>query len=141
MKPDRLQHIVNMLNRLKEQERERWLIAIQQQDAEMAARLRERLLCFGNLAQLATKDWQRLKKDIPETVLHMALRGADNRVLEACLSSLSQRAANHLLEEIEQLGPQPASKVDTARKVLLDWVARQESNGQLSLGKGEGWIE
>ncbi len=85
----------------------------------IAGELRKRLFTFDDLACGDARGLQRLLKQITLRDLALALKGANEAVLQALASNMSQRAIEDLREEITHLGPRRASEIEEARNRIL----------------------
>ena len=77
---------------------------------------------------------QSILRDIPNDLLLIALKGADEDLRQKIFNNMSTRAAELLSDDLEVLGPTRLSDVESAQREILN-IARQKANdGEIILG-------
>jgi flagellar motor switch protein FliG len=124
---------VEMLNGLDDASRKRILAEIVARDPKLAEEITKAMLVFDNLGNLPAKEMQLFLREVPQHKLALALRKCADTVKNAIFTNLSPRAAQVLREEIESMGRQKVSDVETAQAKLLQIAERLEAEGKILL--------
>ena len=64
----------------------------------------------------------------------MALIAATDRVREALLGAMSKRAAEGVLEEMDNLGKVKLAEINAAQEAVVGVIREMEDSGELDLG-------
>lgn len=118
------------------QDRSEILDQISERDPDLSQSIKQNMFIFEDLAKLEPNSMSLLFKSLPSQVWVLALRGADKSVLDAITASMSQRAAQTLTEDIEVSGPQAVSKVEEARRQILDQALSLAEQEKIILNPG-----
>lgn len=103
----------------------------------IANELRKRLLTFDDLAYGDPRGLQRLIKMTTLRDLALALKGANESVLQALASNMSQRAIEDLRDEITHLGPRRVSEIEEARTRILLTARQLIEKRELFINRGQ----
>jgi len=128
--------VVGILGRVSKKAEKRVLEHISQKDEGLAARIRESLFRFDDLARLDNRIIQEILKSVDTTDLSYALYSADEAIRERFMSNLSSRARENLEEEIDYLNNPPAREIKAAQKRIVDTVGALEESGAISIDRG-----
>ena len=91
-------------------------------------------------------DYRRLQKilrSVETKELATALKGASEDVREKVLRNLSERAAEMLSEEIEELGAVRMKDVEDSQQIVIKIIQDLEAKGEIVIGGrgGEEFVE
>jgi len=100
---------------------------------ELANQVRDLMFTFEDLVKLNDQDIQKILREISTSQLVIALRGADQGVIDKISKNLSKRAKENLEEEMELTGKIKRSEVEAERKAIVSIVRNLEAKGELSL--------
>lgn len=123
----------NMFDRATEQ---RMMAALEADDAEAAARIREKMFTFDDLLKLDAAGCQTLLRGIDKDVLARALKGAKEEMRDFFLSNMSARASKNLQDDMEALGPLRMKEVDDAQSRLVQAAKALSDAGEIRIAKG-----
>ena len=129
----RYEKIANMIRTLEKADRNEALAALQEQEPEAAARVKEMLYTFEDLLRIVDRSMQKLLSEIDSKNLAIALKGAAENITEKVTKNLSMRAKDALQEEMEFLGMVPLAQVRQAQKTLVDVIQRLDLAGELQM--------
>jgi flagellar motor switch protein FliG len=111
---------------------------IERDNAPLAAELRGRLFTFEDLKKLADRDLQTLLREIDNSKLTVALKGASAEVRQKFLQNLSQRAAQMLEDDLGAMGPVKLSTVEAAQGEIARIAQEAAQAGRITIvGAGE----
>lgn len=112
-------------------EREDWLNAIKERDAEKADVLEKSLWKFEDVLNLDNRSLQRLLAKADIKVLAFALADAPAEIMKHVEKNSSERNRGHLAEEIEYLGRVSKIQVDEAQRAITDLMRSMDKEGAL----------
>lgn len=127
----RVRRYADIIRRLERTDRIEILALLDQEDPETAAKLKELLYRFEDLALVEDRSMQRLLGEFDSKSLATSLKGAADAIKEKVMNNLSRRAREALGEEMEFLGNVPASQVLQAQKVIVEGMQRLDQAGEL----------
>jgi flagellar motor switch protein FliG len=130
---NRFKRMAEMLRCLDKPERMEILVALEQNDAEAAAEVKEFLYSFDDLVLVEDRSMQKLLAEIDAKSLATALKGAADAIRQKVSSNLSKRARETLNEEMELLGTVPATTIQQAQKAVVDVIQRLDQAGELTM--------
>lgn len=131
----RYKKIADLLRSLDKAERMEILNALEQQEAETAARIKDFLYEFDDVLRLEDRSLQKLLAEIDGKNLALALRGATPAVAEKVMNNLAKRAREMLNDEMEFLGSVAPAKVQQAQKMVVEVLQRLDQAGELVMGE------
>jgi len=114
------------------------LEAIETEDPEIAQQIRERMFIFEDLLEIDDRGIQMLLRNIENQQLVLALKGADDAMLQKFLNNVSKRVATSLREDIEAMGPVRLSEVEGAQQAIANIAREMIDRGEIvAAGRGE----
>jgi len=105
--------------------------ALEEQSPEIAEAVRAQLFTFEDMLRLDDRSLQKVLRSVPPKELAVALRGAEEAIVERIRRNLSERSAEDLEEEIWVLGPTRRSQVESARQEVVRVVRELEAAGEI----------
>lgn len=127
-----------ILGRLTAEEQATLLDGLAADEPDLSETLRKRMVVFEDLCSMDDRSMQAVLKSIERDKLVVALRGADDEMLDLVLRNMSSRAAADLADEIDVLGPKPKPVVQAARDEILAVVLQLKEEGVVTLSLGGG---
>jgi flagellar motor switch protein FliG len=131
-----VQACADILNALDKTTRKEVLSTIEQKNAALGAAIRRKVFSFDDLSRLEPSDLGRVVREIDTAVITIALKGAKAALIQGVTSSMSKRAAEALMEEIEMLPQQRAKDVEAAQDKIIQVVRRLEEAEEITLDSG-----
>ncbi|MFC2972537.1 flagellar motor switch protein FliG [Azotobacter bryophylli] len=126
--------ILNLMNSAQEE------VAIQTVRAhseELAQKILDEMFLFENLIDLDDRSIQTILSQVESNSLAIALKGAQQALLDKFLANMSNRAAQLFREDMEARGPIRVSQVEAEQKAILQVVRRLADTGEIVLGGGD----
>jgi len=111
---------------------------IRKADEAMCQKLQDLMFVFGDLVEVDDRGMQEMMREVDSARLVIALKGADQTLVDKFLKNMSQRAAEMLKDDMESKGPVKLSEVETAQKEILAVARRLADAGTIQLGGGGG---
>ena len=110
-------------------------------DPDAAEILSEALFTFNDLASLDTRALQTLLRSLDAELLIPALRAATADLRSRLLAAMPQRAAEAVLDEMDNRGPVKLGEATAAQKAIAAAARRLAAEGSISLpGKGPAYV-
>lgn len=116
---DRISQVLAMLDGMPPDAQAKLIDEIGARDPRLARRIRERHFGFDDLRHADPRGMQALVAELDRRIVLLALRGADDAVLAAVVHAHSTAAGQRLLADLDALGPQRRSDVETARAAVV----------------------
>lgn len=107
--------VASLLGQMSEGSAAAALVQLDQNDADLAARLRVRNLVFEDLPRLPQASRKTFLRNIGARTLLHALKGSDGRVLDALIAVMSPIAAKRMRDDLDTLGALPVTAIQTAQ--------------------------
>jgi len=129
--------LAEILNQTDEVSSELILSEIEETDAEMAAKIKQRMFVFEDLVLVDDRGFQKLLRKIETVELATALKAAPDEVKDKVFRNMSVRAGAMLQEEIEDLGPVRMTEVVDAQLTITSIIQEMEAKGEIIIsGRG-----
>jgi flagellar motor switch protein FliG len=107
--------VASLLGQMSEGSAAAVLSQLDQDDAELVARLRMHTLAFEDLARLPEASRKTFLRNIGARTLLHALKGSDGRLLDALTAVMSPAAAQRMRVDLDTLGAVPVTAIQAAQ--------------------------
>jgi flagellar motor switch protein FliG len=104
-------------------------------DPEVMQEVKNLLFVFEDIINLDDRAIQRVLKEVDGKDLALALKTANDDLMQRILKNMSQRAAESLKEDVELLGPQRMRDVGKAQQAIVDVIRTLEENGSIVVAR------
>ena len=128
-----VRRVADLLNSLDKETSKSVLSRLEEKNPTIGNAVRKKMFSFEDLLRLQTADLQRVAREIDMSDLTIALKSANPALRDAIMSSISKRAAETLVEEMELLGPVRLKEVEAAQDKIIQVVRRLEEDGEISI--------
>ncbi|MGW9403959.1 flagellar motor switch protein FliG [Arthrobacter sp. NPDC055585] len=128
-----IQPLVDIINRADAATERAILEALDERDPDLAEEVRSRMLTFADLTKLERRDVQLVLRGIDVAVLALAMKGANETVLETVRTNVSERNREILDDEIAASGPARLSQVEEARATIVRAIRDLEAQGAITI--------
>ena len=126
--------ILNLMNSSQE---ELVIDAVRAHNDDLAQRIIDEMFLFENILDIDDRGIQLILKEVDTNSLVVALKGAQEALIDKITQNMSQRAATLMREDLEARGPVRVSQVETEQKAILQVVRRLADNGDIVLSGGD----
>jgi len=133
-----VERLAEILNQTDEISSELILNEIEETDAEMAEKIKQKMFVFENLVLVDDRGFQKLLRKIETVELATALKAASDEVKDKVFRNMSERAGAMLQEEIEDLGPVRMTEVADAQQAITAIIQEMEAKGELIISGRRG---
>jgi flagellar motor switch protein FliG len=125
--------VADMFNRLDSSASKAIMTDIENRDSKVFESIRELMFVFEDLILLDAAGLKEIIGRVDRKILTVALKGTSEQLRDRMFSTMSQRGAEMLKEDIEVLGPVKIREVETAQQQIIAVVRQLDSEGVLSL--------
>ena len=125
--------VADMFNRLDSGASKSILADIEGLDTKVFEAIRELMFVFEDLLLIDQAGIKEITGRVDRKVLTVALKGTTEQLRSHIFSTMSQRGAEMLKEDIEALGPVKIREVEAAQQQVIAVVRELDSEGVLSL--------
>tara|TARA_R110002049_G_scaffold20175_2_gene74499 strand:- start:2597 stop:3604 length:1008 start_codon:yes stop_codon:yes gene_type:complete len=126
--------ILNLMNSSQE---ETAIETVRSHSEDLAQKIIDEMFLFENLLDLDNRAIQMVLQEVDTNSLVVALKGAQDALVDKFLRNMSQRAADLVREDMEARGPIRVSQVETEQKAILQVVRRLADSGEIVLAGGD----
>lgn len=124
--------IFNNFDRSNEQ---KFMDLLDKRSHDDAERIRSLMFTFEDLKKTDDKGIQTILREAEKDQLPVALKGADEELLEMFLRNMSERASKILEEDMDAMGPVRVKDVDEAQNAIVMVAKRLAETGQIVLAE------
>jgi flagellar motor switch protein FliG len=129
--------IAEILNLIESAAEKNILQAIEAENPDLAAEIKNMMFVFDDLVLLDDRSVQRLLKEVETKDLAISLKAASDDVKNKIFANVSERVAVLIKEEMEFMGPMRLSDVEAAQQRIVESIRRLEEEGQIVIaGRG-----
>lgn len=126
--------IFNFLDRSTET---RMLEMLEERNKEAADRVRSLMFTFEDLIKVDGPGIQVLLRQVDNSKLALALKGASQRLRDLFLENMSERASKLLRDDMEALGPVRLRDVEDAQSMLVTAAKDLAATGEIVIADGK----
>ena len=128
--------LVGILNQVDRTTEKNITESLQEQDYELAEKIKSCVFVFEDIITLDDVAIQRILRDVETKELALALKGASEEVANVIYKNQSKRAAASLKEDIEYLGPVRLTDVEKAQQQIVAVIRRLEDAQEIIISRG-----
>jgi flagellar motor switch protein FliG len=129
--------VASLLGQMSEGSAAAALNQLDQNDANLAARLRVRSLAFEDLSRLPEAGRKTFLRNVGARTLLHALKGSDGRVLDALIAVMSPTAAQRMRDDLDTLGALPVTAIQAAQNDAGETLRRLAAEGAIPFPEEE----
>ena len=122
-----------VLNAMDKDERSKILNNLDERTPDLVRSIRMKMFTFDDLATLDVKTMQKIMREVDASKLAIALSAATEQLKESMLGALSKRAAENVVDEIDNLGRVSLREIEANQNAIIDIVRKLEAEGEISL--------
>lgn len=128
--------LVDILNAVNRSTEKNIIDEMGKENPELAEEIKENMFVFEDIITLDGTAIQRVLREIDNSDLALAIKGASQDVAEAIFKNMSKRAADTLQEDVEFLGPVRLVAVEEAQHKIVAVIRRLDEAGEIFLSRG-----
>lgn len=107
-------------------------------DAELSENIKRNMFVFEDITKLSNQAIQTVLKQVEQSDIAIALKGANQEVKSLILSNLSKRLQEMILDDLEVMGPMKMRDVEDAQQKIVNTVRTLEESGEIIVSRGDG---
>ena len=128
--------IVNILNTVDRSTEKHIMESLEIEEPELADEIRKKMFVFEDILLLDDRAIQRVLRDVENSDLGIALKGANEDVQNAIFNNLSKRLAAMIKEDMEFMGPVRMKDVEEAQQKIVSVIRKLEDAGEIVISRG-----
>ncbi|MGH6634169.1 MAG: FliG C-terminal domain-containing protein, partial [Sphingopyxis sp.] len=133
--------VAKIMKKMPKQLSERTLRSLKKHDRVLAQTIEEEMFIFENLRDLDKKSLSSVLRSVDAAQLAIALKGADDEMVDMCLATMSQRAAETIRDEMAEMTMVKRADVDDAQKSVMQTVRQMAAAGEIMIaGGGDDYV-
>ena len=130
--------IVDILNSVDRGTEKNILETLELEDMELAEEIKKRMFVFDDIVTLDNRSIQRFLREVDNSVLVVALKGANEEVQKVIFNNMSKRLVEMIKEDMEYLGPVRLRDVEEAQQKIVNIIRKLEDAGEIVISRGGG---
>ena len=130
--------VVAILNAVDRGTEKRIMETLEIEEPELAEEIRKKMFVFEDILLLDDRAIQRVLRDVENSDLGIALKGANEDVQNAIFKNLSSRLASMIREDMEYMGPVRMKDVEEAQQKIVGVIRKLEDAGEIVISRGGG---
>ena len=132
-----VKNVANILNSLEKAQEDNLMSMINDVSEDLAQKILDQMFVFNDLKEIPDRDFQKVLREVATDRLALALKGADQSIIDKVLRNMSSRAAEIFREDMEELGPVRVADVENAQKEILAVAKKLSDSGEIDLKEDE----
>ena len=130
--------VVEILNTVDRSTEKHIMETLEIDEPELADEIRKKMFVFEDILLLDDRAIQRVLRDVDNSDLAVALKGANEEVQNAIFNNLSKRLAVMIKEDMEFMGPVRMKDVEEAQQKIVNIIRRLEDSAEIVISRGGG---
>lgn len=131
-----VQPVAEMLNVMDKNTETSIMSRLEEKDPLLAEEIRKLMFVFDDIVKIDDKGIQTLLKEVPNDRLLLALKTASEEIKNKVFKNISQRAAEMLRDDLNNMGPARLSDVESAQQEIVNAARRLEAEGKILIARG-----
>ena len=127
--------VVDILNTVDRSTEKHIMETLEVEEPELADEIRKKMFVFEDILLLDDRAIQRVLRDVENSDLGLALKGANEQVQNAIFNNLSKRLAVMIKEDMEFMGPVRMKDVEEAQQKIVNQIRQLEEAGEIVIAK------
>ncbi|MCQ2549838.1 MAG: flagellar motor switch protein FliG [Lachnospiraceae bacterium] len=108
------------------------------EEPQLADDIRKKMFVFEDILLLDDRAVQRVLRDVDNSDLGIALKGANEQVQAAIFNNLSKRLASMIKEDMDFMGPVRMKDVEEAQQKIVNIIRKLEDAQEIVISRGGG---
>ena len=129
--------VADILNQTEGTSAQLIMEGIEKTDPDLAAEIKQQMFVFEDLTLIDDRGLQKVLRSVETKELAIALKAASEEVKQKIFRNMSERAAQMLREEVDEMGPVRIKEVEDAQQTVTRIIQDLEEKGELIIsGRG-----
>ena len=130
--------IVEVLNTVDRGTEKHIMENLEIEEPELADEIRKKMFVFEDILMLDDRSIQRVLREVENSELAVALKGANEDVQNAIFHNMSSRLSAMIREDMEYMGPVRMKDVEEAQQKIVNVIRKLEDSGEIVISRGGG---
>ncbi len=130
--------IVEVLNTVDRGTEKHIMENLEIEEPELADEIRKKMFVFEDILMLDDRSIQRVLREVENSELAIALKGANEDVQNAIFNNMSTRLSAMIKEDMEYMGPVRMKDVEEAQQKIVNVIRKLEDSGEIVISRGGG---
>ena len=130
--------VVEILNTVDRGTEKHIMESMEIEEPELADEIRKKMFVFEDILLLDDRAIQRVLRDVDNSDLAIALKGANEQVQNAIFNNLSKRLASMIKEDMDFMGPVRMKDVEEAQQKIVNIIRKLEDSAEIVISRGGG---
>lgn len=130
--------IVEVLNTVDRGTEKHIMENLEIEEPELADEIRKKMFVFEDILLLDDRSIQRVLREVENSELAIALKGANEDVQNAIFNNMSTRLSAMIKEDMEYMGPVRMKDVEEAQQKIVSVIRKLEEMGEIVISRGGG---
>lgn len=131
-----IQSVVDMLNRADPGTLKTVMDVLEMDDPDLAEQIKRQMFVFEDIVLLDDRGVQLVLREVETKDLALALKGANEEVVDKIQNNMSSRAATMLKEDMRFMGPVRLREVEDAQQKIVKVIRKLEEAGAIVISRG-----
>lgn len=133
-----VQSIVDILNSVDRGTEKNIMETLEIEDTDLAEQIKKKMFVFEDILTLDNRSIQRFLREVDNSQLAIALKGATEDVQNIIYSNMSKRLVEMIKEDIDFMGPVRLKDVEEAQQKIVNVIRKLEDAGEIVISRGGG---
>lgn len=125
--------VADILGQMRRASENLIISSLEERDPELVRRINKYRFTFDNLLEQDDRTLQRILRDLDSATLPMVLKGLNEEQQAQIYRNMSERAAERVREEVENLGPVRLRDVESAQQDMVNVAKALGERGEVNL--------
>ncbi|MBQ1472453.1 MAG: flagellar motor switch protein FliG [Lachnospiraceae bacterium] len=130
--------VVAILNAVDRGTEKRIMETLEIEEPELSEEIRKKMFVFEDILLLDDRSIQRVLRDVENSDLGVALKGANEEVQNVIFKNLSSRLASMIKEDMDYMGPVRMKDVEEAQQKIVGVIRKLEDASEIVISRGGG---
>ena len=130
--------IVEVLNTVDRGTEKHIMENLEIEEPELADEILKKMFVFEDILMLDDRSIQRVLREVENSELAVALKGANEDVQNAIFNNMSSRLSAMIREDMEYMGPVRMKDVEEAQQKIVNVIRKLEDSGEIVISRGGG---
>ena len=130
--------VVAILNAVDRGTEKRIMETLEIEEPELSEEIRKKMFVFEDILLLDDRSIQRVLRDVENSDLGVALKGANEEVQNVIFKNLSSRLASMIKEDMDYMGPVRMKDVEEAQQKIVGVIRKLEDSAEIVISRGGG---
>ncbi len=131
-----IQPVAEMMNIMDKNTETAIMGRLEEKDPILSEEIRKLMFVFEDIVKIDDRGIQVLLKEVPNDKLLLALKTSNEEIRAKIFKNISQRAAQMLKEDLENMGPARLSDVEAAQQEIVNAARKLEAEGKILIARG-----